>query len=80
MKKGRKGLAALLVMVMVITMMGGFNAAQKTEVNADEKTYYAGNPIITNMFTADPSAMCGKRMEEFTFMHLMIFSHQEDVT
>lgn len=56
MKKGRKGLAALLVMVMVITMMGGFNAAQKTEVNADEKTYYAGNPIITSMFTADPSA------------------------
>ena len=56
MKKGRKGLAALLVMVMVITIMGGFNVAQKTEVNADEKTYYAGNPIITNMFTADPSA------------------------
>ncbi|MFR8738702.1 MAG: hypothetical protein ACLVFL_08165, partial [Eubacterium sp.] len=56
MKKGRKGLAALLVMVMVITMMGGFNVAQKTEVNADEKTYYAGNPIITSMFTADPSA------------------------
>lgn len=56
MKKGRKGLAALLAMVMIITMMGGFNVAQKTEVNADEKTYYAGNPIITSMFTADPSA------------------------
>ena len=58
MKKGRKGLAALLAMVMIITMMGGFNVAQKTEVNADEKTYYAGNPIITSMFTADPACPC----------------------
>ena len=56
MKQGRKVLAAFLAVVMVITMMGCFDAAKETNVRADENTYYAGNPIITSMFTADPSA------------------------
>lgn len=42
---------------MVVTMPGSFNIPQQVEVQAEESTtYYAGNPIITSMFTADPSA------------------------
>jgi beta-xylosidase len=56
MKQGRKVFATFLAVVMSITMMGSFDVANETEVRADENTYYAGNPIITNIFTADPSA------------------------